>query len=368
MRLALAAASLAVSLAAAPAFAAEPWRPPAADSLRLWADEGLAILVASASDTLGPDELRAYDLFDRIARRHFMALGSRRMDGARGVLAVFDTLGVPVEFAQDAELSQFCAITYFHPRFAGHAAVTYLYWFLGEDLKRQKLLLTGGKHLQMDVWWTGNALSPYEAAFLDRRRTGDTRETFFTLLRISRGADFWGVIQSGRRSVDLGGRGPARFVDLNDDAVPEVVSWSESTPDPRFVVDPHLPPLLSERLWQRTDSGFVLFDRRTVPSPFATFVLFLRALTANETATARALVASPAVLTRARALGLGAVSGKQTWQVLEAPGVDRWHQRMSFLYGAPARNKGLDVRMRFDDGHWRVESLTSRALNPAAKP
>jgi len=284
------------------------------------------------------------------------------------VVARFDSLGVPVEFAQDADLPQFCALTFFHPRFAGYAAVTYLYWFRSNELMRQRLILTGGKSLQLKVWWTGNPLGAYELGLLDRRRNGDTRETFFTMLRISRLADFWGVIQWGRKDVDLGGRGPARFVDLNDDATPELVNWVESAPDPRFVVDPHLPQILSERLWQRTDSGFVLFDRRTVPTPFATWVLFLRSLAAGETATARALVATPAVLARARALGLGAVTAAQSWQVLESPLADRWNQRMSFRYGAPERDRGLDVRMKFDDGHWTIESLDSREINRAAPP
>ena len=133
-------------------------------------------------------------------------------------------------------------------------------------------------------------------------------------------------------------------------------------------IDPHLPPLLSERLWQRTDTGFVMFDRRTVPTPFATWVLFLRSLTAGEAATARALVASPAVLARARTLGLGAVAAKESWQVLQAAETDRWNQRLSFLYGTPRRNRGLEVLMSFHDGHWAIASIQARALNPAAAP
>jgi hypothetical protein len=343
-----------------------PWRPLPVDSARVWANEGLALLAGTTSDSLGPTEAAAYDRFDRIARRHFEALGPGRMSGARGVIARLDSLGIAAEFAQDENLPQFCALTFFHPRFAGYVAVTYLYWFRSNELMRQRLLLTGGKNLQMAVWWTGNPLGPYELGLLDRRRNGDTRETFFTMLRISRLADFWGVIQWGRKDVDLGGRGPARFIDINEDATPEIVNWVESVPDPRFVVDPHLPQILSERLWQRTDTGFVLFDRRTMPTPFATWVLFLRALTAGETATTRALVATPAVLARARTLGLGAVHADQSWQVLESPAIDRWNQRMSFLYGAPQRNRGLDVRMKFHDGHWAIESIESRAINPAA--
>lgn len=345
-----------------------PWRPPPIDSGRTWAAEGLALLAGTSSDSLGPVEATAYDLFDRIAQRYFTTLGPGRMNGARGVVARLDSLGVTAEFAQDPDLPQFCAVTFFHPRFAGYAAVTYLYWFRSNELMRQRVLLTGGKDLQMDVWWTGNPLGPYEMGLLDRRRVGDPGETFFTMLRISRLAEFWGVIQYGRKDVDLGGRGPARFVDLNNDAIPELVNWVESAPDPRFVVDPHLPPILSERLWQRTDSGFVMFDRRTVPTPFATWVLFLRALGAGETATARALVATPAVLARARTLGLGAVRAAGSWRALESPVVDRWNQRMSFVYGSPKPDRGLDVRMKFHDGHWAIEAIERRTINTATVP
>ncbi|MEO6463037.1 MAG: hypothetical protein ABIP29_08160, partial [Candidatus Eisenbacteria bacterium] len=344
----------------APAAPAQSQGPDAA-----WAREGLALLATSQSDSLGPTEARAFDAFDRIAQRYFSALGSRHMQGARGVMTVFDSLGVPAEMAQDVELPQFCAVTFFHPAFAGHAAVTYLYWFIGEDLQRQRLLLTGGRGLQLEVWWTGAADGPYEAGLLDRRRTGDTAEAFFTLLRLAPNAQVWSVIQYGRRGVDLGGRGPARFVDLNNDALPELVSWTEAPPEPRFVVDSRLPPLLSERLWQRTDSGFALFDRRTVPTPFATWVLFLRALGAGETVAARALVTAPAVVTRARALGLGAVRAKGSWQVLDSPPGDRWNQRMTFLYGTPKPTKGLEVGMKFVDGHWLLERIESRPRNPA---
>ena len=83
------------------------------------------------------------------------------------------------------------------------------------------------------------------------------------------------------------------------------------------------------------------------------------------TATARALVSTPAVLTRARTLGLGAVKAKESWQAVEGVGGDRWNQNMAFLYGTPTRNKGLDVHMTLHDGHWRIEGIGSR---PPARP
>ncbi len=348
---------------------ATPWRPPEVDSLKLWADEGLALLAPAKSDTVGPTEIAAFDRFDQVARKYFGALGPRSMRGARGVLPVLDSLGVKAEFAQDSELPQFCALTFFNPAFDGYAAVTYLYWWRGDELRRQRMLLTGGRRLQLEVWWTGQSEGPYEAGFIDHRRTGETREPFFTLLRMSPRADFWGIVQAGRRDVDLGGRGNARFVDLNDDAVPELLAWVVSPPDARFRPGPDLPPLLSERIWQRSDSGFVALDRRTLPSPFATFVLFLRALETTQTSLARDLVATPAVLTRARTLKLATFKAPESWEALGQGAGGRWHQRMRFQYGTAARrDKMLDVQMKFVDGRWLIERLDAPADLRPAKP
>jgi len=343
-----------------------PWQPPAVDSMRLWANEGLALLAPATSDTVGPTEFAAFDLFDRVARKSFAALGSRSMRGAGGVLTVLDSLGVKAEFAQDGELPQFCALTFFHPAFDGYAAMTYLYWWRGDELRRQRMLLTGGKRLQLEVWWTGKSESPYEAAFIDHRRTGETREPFFTLLRMSPRADFWGIVQAGRRDLDLGGRGTARFVDLNDDAVPELLAWVVSPPDVRFRAGPDLPPLLSERIWQRSDSGFVVLDRRTLPSPFATFVLFLRSLETAQSALSRDLVTAPAVLTKARTLKLGTFKEAGSWESLGHSAGGPWNQRMRFQYGTAARrDRMLEVQMKFVDGRWLIESLNAPAA-PAA--
>ena len=344
------------------------WRPPGVDSLRLWAEEGLALLAPAKSDTVGPAEIAGFDRFDRIVSKSFGALGPRSMRGARGVLTTLDSLGVKAEFAQDAELPQFCALTFFHPAFDGYAAITYLYWWRGDELRRQRMLLTGGKRLQLDVWWTGKSEAPYEAGLIDHRRTGETREPFFTLLRMSPRADFWGVVQAGRRDLDLGGRGTARFVDLNDDATPELLAWIISPPDARFRPGPDLPPLVSARIWQRSDSGFVVLDRRTLPSPFATFVLFLRALETTQSSLARDLVTTPAVLTKARTLRLGTFTEPASWEALGQGAGGPWHQRMRFQYGTAARrDKMLEVHMKFVDGRWLVERIDTPAGTRGAR-
>jgi hypothetical protein len=295
------------------------------------------------------------------------------MKGAAGVLTVFDTLKIEAEFAQDPELPQFCALTFFNPKFPGYAALTYLYWWRGEELKWQTVRLFGGRRLQLEVWWTGNPLGPYEMGLIDYQRSGDSRKAYFGLLRLSKNADFWGVIQWGKDSIDFPGRGVARFVDLNEDALPEVVYWGESDPDPRFVRSPYLPPILTERLWERSDSGFVLLDRRAVASPFATFVLFLRALERNQAAVVRDLSATAAIAQRAQALRLGSYVAPDSWRAVEYTDGGRWNQRMRFEYGQPPKlDRRLEVEMRFVDGRWVVQRLdtpgapAAPAPNPAA--
>jgi hypothetical protein len=294
--------------------------------------------------------------------RYFRELGPHGMRGAPGILALCDSLKLDVEIEQDPDLPQFTVVTYFNPKFAGYACWTTLYWWKGEELKAQVVLLPGGRKIEMKVWWTGNELGPYEMGLVDHARTGDPRASTFSMLRISKSADFWGAIQAGRSTIDLGGSGTSRFVDLDNDGVPELVHWTDAEGDERFVKDRNLPVVLSERIWRRTDEGFRLLDRRTVATPFATFVLFLRALTNGQTALARSLTSSQAVYTKAQTLKLGTYSAKDSWRASEpAPGV-RWAQSIRFEYGKPP--KGIEVRMKQVEGHWLVDALTPLALGP----
>lgn len=349
-----------------------PWVPAGFDSTRLWGLEARALLDATTNDSIGPSQSRAFGLLDRMVRRTFLALGPRGMRGARSILTLADSLKLDVEMVQDAQLPQFVVVTYFNTKFAGYATATSLYWWRGEDLMRQSILLQGGRDIQMDVWWTGNELAPYEMALVDHRRAGDPREGFFTMLRISRQAEFWGAIQAGKRTIDLGGPGPARLVDLDNDGVPELVHWATAGPDARFVKHPNLPPLVSERTWRRTDDGFRLLDRRTVATPFSTFVMFLRALESGQVGLARSLVATPSIYVKAQGLKLGSYRAPASWRASEpAPGV-RWAESMRFQYGTPPRlEKGIEVRMKEVEGHWLVEGLTPLSLGlpaPAPKP
>jgi len=366
MRLLLA-VTLVLALPGTARAAVQPWSPAGLDSMRLWGLEARAKFDQTTTDSLGPNETAAFLLLDRMTRRHLTALGPSRMRGAKGLLALADSLKLDIEIAQDATLPQFVVVTYFNSKFAGYACWTTIYWWRGDDLMDQTLLLPGGRDIQMKTWWTGNELGPYEMGLVDHKRAGDPRAGTFTLLRMSRKADFWGGVQTGAKTIDLGGSGPSRFVDLDNDGVPELVHWADSEPDARFVRDPNLPALLSERTYRRTDEGFVLLDRRTVQTPYSTFVLFLRALTTGQAALARSLVTAPALYTKAQALKLGTFTAKASWRASEpAPG-ERWSSSMRFQYGLPPRlDKGIEVRLKEVEGHWLIDGLTELKLGPEA--
>ena len=82
----------------------------------------------------------------------------------------------------------------------------------------------------------------------------------------------------------------------------------------------------------RTDDGFQPLDHRTLPTPFATWVLFLRALEAGQSALARSLCTGPAPLLAAQRLKLGAVTAKESWHVGATPDPDPWRSRFGVSF------------------------------------
>jgi hypothetical protein len=346
-----------------------PWRPSGLDSTRLWCLQARALLSDAKSDTVGPSEARAYRLLDRVVQTSLHDLGPAGMRSASATLAVFDSVKLDVEMAQDPKLPQFVVFTYFNPAFAGYGSWTTIFWWRGDELMSQSIGLEGGRRIQMSVWWTGNQYGPYEMGLVDYRRTGDGNEGFFSMLRMSRNADFWGAVQYGRKSFSLGGPGPARFVDLNGDGTPELVNWVKSDVDPRFIPDANLPPLLLEQTWQREDDGFAPLDRRSLPTPFATFVLFLRALGAGQAALARSLCNGPVPYAEAVRLKLGLVTAKNSWHVGETPNPEPWRSDFAFGYGTPGHlDKELRVILRPVSGHWLIDTVRSPKVPAKAVP
>ena len=318
MSRAVAALVLASGLAASPATAQvspslpKPWRPAASDSIADWASQARALLAGSKSDELGEREIVAYRYVDRIAKSYFHALGSKGMTGAGGVVAFFDSLRLEAKFTQDAEYPAFAFVQYFNQSHEDFASLGYVYWFRGSEIRSQPIHLKGGHDPQFQVWWTGRESSPWEMALLyDVGRVSNSEPELIFMRMVPTGAG-WEPVQAGVGSIDLGGQGSARFADLDHDGIPEIVSWVAGVSDSLFVPCRELgcPKLITERTFV-LQRAFELYDQRTVATPFAAFVLFVRALTSGQLPLAQSLVTSPAVLAKARELGFARVPARR---------------------------------------------------------
>lgn len=373
----LALAVLGAALAAAPAgaqgsaIAPRPWRPAGGDSVGVWAGEARALLLGSRSETLGPEELRAYGLHDRIARAYFRALGRRGMGAAVALEAVLDSLKLSGRVSQKADFPPFVLVHFRNPHLESRAALAYLYWFRGDELRSQPIDLKGGLDPDLQVFWTATEAAPYEAGILYYRGLGVDRVPELYLFRMLPKADAWVPVQVGDADVRLGGKGTGAWVDIDRDTKPELLTWTDGTPDTMFVpcTESSCPRLTTERTFVRTRQGFRLYEQRTVASPYATLLLFLRALGRGEEGFAGTLAHSPQVLERARALGWVGLRRGRSFAMVPLPRGDRWPDRLRFNYAAPGRpTTFMEARFVNLEGHWFIDELVtlSQPETPAA--
>ena len=138
--------------------------------------------------------------------------------------------------AQDQDLPQFCVVTYFNPKFAGYASWTSLFWWRGDELMQQSILLTGRPEHPDEGLVDRQRARPLRNG---ARRLPGARATRARVRSACCGcraqAEFWGAVQYAGKTIDLGGAGLARLVDLDNDGVPELAQWTTSESDPRFV-------------------------------------------------------------------------------------------------------------------------------------
>jgi hypothetical protein len=182
---------------------------------------------------------------------------------------------------------------------------------------------------------------------------------------ISTGAG-WEPIQSDP-DVDFGGKGTAAFTDLDNDGIPEIVSWVRGVPDTLFVPCNEIgcPELLTERTFA-LERGFELYDQRTVATPFAALVLFVRSLAGGKEAIAQSLVTHPEVIEKARALGWASLHHKGAFRALQPRGGTRWPDRLRFEYGPRGKyDSVLEVRFASNQGHWLLDDIVTLSSNGA---
>lgn len=364
---------LATSLLVTPAFAQasllpKPWRPAATDSISQWAIEGRNLLAESNSPELGDREVVAYRWVDKVAKAYFHSLGPHGMAAAGGISAFLDSLKLKGSVVSDRVYPAFSFVLFANPSHEDYASLGYLYWFRGDEVRSQPIYLKGGHDPELRVWWTGREQAPWEMGLLyTMEHDRDSAPEFIFMRMVPTGAG-WEPVQAGVEGVDFGGKGTATFADLDGDGTPEIVSWVRGVPDTLFVPcnGPGCPDLLTERIFT-LERGYELYDQRTVATPYATLVLFVRSLVAGKEAIAQSLVTHPGVVEKARTLGWSRLHHKGAFRAIEPRGETRWPDRLRFEYGPQGNyDSVLEVRFASSQGHWLLDDIVTLTSGGAA--
>jgi hypothetical protein len=345
----------------------KPWTPPA-DSFSTWASEARSRFETNKGDSVGGDNLRAYELVGMISRRLLHSLGPAQLVQAHALKPVLDTLGLTTDVTVDPLLPNFALVMVRNPtRFTANA-VGYLYWYKGTDLRMQGVLFKGGLHPTMRAWWTGQPDHPYEWAIVDEQPTTNALE--LTLFRLNALGTEWTIQQDETRGGVLGEPGEAAWTDINLDGSPELVSWTRGRTDSLFVECDDCPRLITERVFTEGPDGFELLDARLLPSPYSTFVLFVRFLRDHNLASASRLLADPSLVKSAVASGFGEGSGKGVWHVeYGEPGV-AWPHWLALRLQRPNGARRYILHFLQRDGHWLIQNWIEpkRSLPAASAP
>ncbi len=336
----------------------KPWVPPSADSLLRWASEAKVRFRENTGDSVGGANFRAYQLVGTMGRRLVRSLGRTNLLQSHAVGAVIESLGLDVDVRVDAKFPQFVLLMVRNPyRLTAHA-VGFVYWYRGDDLRMQGAMFYGGHRPELRAWWAGYPDEPYSLGVIehDRSPSGRVRVTLF---RMGSSAAFWSMLQSPDEGPDLASAGEAAWVDINADDRPELVTWVRVPNDTLFDACPSCPYIIQERTFTESRAGLRLHDMRVLPSPYATFTLFVRLLAdGNRTAAAR-LLKDPARLDEAVAAGWGLRRRAKAW-MLEYAEEERWPRWLAFLHHGVRGDQRYIVHFELKDGRW----IISRWLTP----
>ncbi|HET7225692.1 MAG TPA: hypothetical protein VFK69_08230 [Candidatus Eisenbacteria bacterium] len=329
-----------------------PWTPSGADSLLVWAADAEAKFRAAQGDSVVGDNYAAYDIVGRAGRRLLGSLGRANVRQAALVESALDSLGLETHIALDASQPDFVLLMVRNPYRPTAHAVGYLYWYRNNDLRMQGVEFPGGLRPQSRVWWTGDRSAPYEWGVI--QYAGDPQVPRLSLFHLDPSGAEWLLQQDDAEGTLLGGPGQATFADLNNDGRPEVVAWLRAPTDSLFRECPDCPHLTIERTLVERREGFQYFDQRLVPSPYATFVAFVRLLHDHNLAAARRLLETPAHAERALALGFGEQRGKGTWSIEYGEPGEPWPRWLEMRFDGPHGVRRYVVHFAMHDGHWLI--------------
>jgi hypothetical protein len=329
----------------------KPWTPPP-DSFQTWSKEARTRFEANQGDSVGGSNYRGYELVGTISRRLLRSLGHGNLVQSLAIKPVLDSLGLDTDVVIDPLTPNFTLVMVRNPSQFRAPAVGYLYWYRGGDLRMQGVLFKGGRHPTMRAWWTGNPAYPYEWAVVDESPTTNALE--FTLFRLSASGSDWSIQQDESHGSMLGEPGKASWTDVNNDGSPELVSWTRGHTDSLFVECSDCPRLLTERVYTESADGFEMLDARLLPSPYTSFVLFVRLLRDHNTTAAARLLNDPARIKDAIALGFGEARAHAGWTVEYGESGEAWPHWLAMRLDSPHGIKRYIVHFIQRDGHWLI--------------
>lgn len=350
--------ALALALSSAPAAAqtasqlVKPWVPPSGDSLTAWAAQARTGFREATGDSVTGPNYVPYEQAGIAARFLLHSLGPERLAQAHLIKPALDSLGLEADIALDPTQPNFALVMVRNPFRFSAQSVGYVYWYRGADLRMQGVVFLGGMEPRMRVWWTGKQERPWECGVIEHQRGEGALH--FTLLRIDPSGGWWHIVQDAITSPVLNEPGEAQFADLNHDGIPELMTWTRPPTDSLVVPCSDCPRMITQRTWVERPLGFQVMDTRILSTPYSTFVLFIRALLANNRAGASVLVSEPEQVTRAIAAGWGVRKKAGTWQIEYGEPGEAWPGWFEVRFAGPQGVKRYVVHFAERDGRWII--------------
>jgi hypothetical protein len=343
----------------------KPWVPPAADSLVQWANEAKTRFRGNTGDSLTGNNFAAYDLVGRIGRRLLRSLGRDNMRQASAIKPILDSLGLETDIRVDPEMPFFSLLMVRNPYRRTANAAGFLFWYLEKDLRMQGIQFQGGVKPDMKVSWLGAEDAPYSCGIVDRA-LGPDPTLRVMLLRLNRNGMFWTLIQSEDTGVKLGASGASTWVDLNADDIAELVVFTPAEQDSLFDECETCPKRTTELVFVERAEGYRLLDTRLLPSPYATFTLFVRLLLDGNRAQAGRVVLKPELVQRAVTEGWGSQRAWRTW-LTEGAQPGPWPVWLLMRFKGPHGERHYRVDFEMHHGRWVIRDWSERQGAPTAK-
>ena len=191
--------------------------------------------------------------------------------------------------------------------------------------------------------------SPSAVALLFSHRAGGGQQPLVMVWSHAHRDDPWNLVQT-LGADSLGGVGTGEF------EPGEALTLVTRTYQPSRGFDEcaTCPHLFRTRRFRWQDSGFVRLEEQRVPSPYATFVLFIAALSVDDRDAAARVVTDPGLVDRARQLEWGRPKG--AWRV--APETDETAAHMVFFRG---REEAYRVEFTPQGGDWKISGFEPTA-------